>query len=301
MCCSSFSSLIAHTQSTAMPSLSRRFQDAHHRTETMSSFVNQVMFFMLCERWFCPEERLTGLYSLLFYNVMGYVVTYATKLIQLHHYSPIIRVSEHTNIRHLAMTATKLVLDFTKAVTFVITGVFMLLVFGLEQGLEHFNPTGWYIVITVWYFVLTERSCQERAPAVLTWMQLDIFENLEPLWTPVLLRLLTSLSSGLMITLVWFGTDGGWTLVFGSSYINVFLALKDMDRYWKALLQERACLDKYRYATRSELSERDDVCPVCLQSMICARVTPCNHFFHGDCLRRCLKETPTCPLCKQSL
>lgn len=278
-----------------------RPDEVFRRKETISTLVNQVMFFMLCERWFCPEERLTAMYSLLFYNVFGYLVSYATKLITLHNYSPIVRVSEHTNIKHLALTATKIVLDFTKAVTFAITLVFMVLAFGLEQGLEHFNPTWMYIFLTAIYFMLTEKDCQEKATIVLNWLQMDFFENLETFWSPFLVRLLSSMGSGLMISIVWFFTDGGWILVFAASYVNVFLPLKEMDRYWKVLHQERLCLIKYRFASRRELKERDDDCPVCLQRMKCARVTPCNHFFHGDCLRRCLKDKLLCPLCKQQL
>ncbi|XP_013787789.1 E3 ubiquitin-protein ligase HRD1-like [Limulus polyphemus] len=284
-----------------MTSTSYRMDSLGRRSETVSCLVNQVIFFMLCDRWFCPKERLTGLYSLLFYNVFCYLITYARRLLDFHNYSPIVRMSEHTNIRHLSLTATKIILDLTKAITFVITGVFMLLVFGLEQGLEHFSPTWWYIMVTTMYFLLTERACQQRAPTVLSWMQLDMLENLEPLWCPVLLRFLSSFASGLMITVVLLCTDGGWMLILAASYINVFLGIRDLEKHWKLLLQERACLDKYRYATRKELTERDDVCAVCLQAMMCARVTPCRHMFHGDCLRRCLKERTTCPLCKQEL
>lgn len=273
----------------------------HHGHQTVSNMVNQIMFFMLCDRWFCPNNKLTGLYSLLFYNVMSYLFSYAIKLLSLHDYSPIVRVSEHTNIRHLAMTATKIVLDLTKIITFLITGVFMLLVFGLEQGLEHFSPTWSYLLVTVFYFIITERRYLEKIPSVLTWFQFEVLENLEILWTPVLLHLFTSLASIIMITLVWFFTDGGWFLILGASYINIFLSLSDMDHHWKVLLKERACLDKYRYATRKELKERNDVCAVCLQNMKYARVTPCNHMFHGDCLRLCLKGASTCPLCKQQL
>jgi hypothetical protein len=77
-----------------------------------------------------------------------------------------------------------------------------------------------------------------------------------------------------------------------------------MDIFLKALAEEKSSLNKFRYATMCELKDRvDDVCPVCLLNMKWkAKVTPCNHFFHTDCLRRCLKQNNRdCPFCKQDL
>lgn len=287
--------------SANMSTMLRHAEDSYRKNATMASLINQVLFFMLCDCWFCPEDRLTGLYSLLFYNVTGYLFSYANKLLGLREYSPVIHVSEHSNIRHLAMTATKVVLDLAKVVTFAITGVFMLLVFGLEQGLEHFNPTWGYILITAIYYIVTEPTCQKKAVSVLQKIQFDALENLEVIWCPILVRLFSSLTSVLMITVVWFCTDGGWVLIFSSSYINVYLCLKEMGDYWNLLLKEKAVLSKYRYATKEELNEKDDICAVCLQSMRVARVTPCQHMFHGACLKNCLKTQTVCPMCKQEL
>ncbi|GIY24718.1 RING-type domain-containing protein [Caerostris extrusa] len=291
-------SLSCHTSN-----MFRHAEDSYRKNSAMASLINQVLFFMLCDCWFCPEDRLTSLYCLLFYNVIGYMVAYAVKLLNLHDYSPIIRVSEHSNIRHLAMTTTKIVLDLAKVVTFAITGVFLLLVFGLEQGLEHFNPTWCYIFITALYYISTEPTCQKKGSTLLSKLQLDCFENLEELWYPVLVRVFSSLASVLMVTVVWFCTKGGWVLIFSSAYINVYLCLKDMGDHWNVLLREKSVLDKYRYATKEELNEKDDICAVCLQSMKKARVTPCQHMFHGECLRICLKQQihSVCPMCKQDL
>ncbi|XP_035222714.1 ERAD-associated E3 ubiquitin-protein ligase HRD1-like [Stegodyphus dumicola] len=271
------------------------------RSEAMSSLINQIMFFMLCDRWFCPEEKLTGLYALLFYNVICYLLMYTQRLVYLQDITPVVFVSEHSNVRHLAMTATKVMLEFTRAVTFVVTGVFMLLVFGLEQGLEHFNPTWYYIGITAIYFTLTERTCQEKIPSLLTYFHCDMFESLENLWTPVLVRLCSSVASGLMILLVFICTHENWALLLAASFINVYMTIKDLDHHWQALMKEKLSIEKYRYASLQELNENDDVCAVCLQAMSCARITPCHHMFHAECLRRCLKERPTCPMCKYFL
>lgn len=78
----------------------------------MAIFINQAMFFLLCDKVFCPRERLTGLYSLLFYNVTSYLISYGKEIVDARNgYSPYVRVSEHSNVRHLAMSATKVAND----------------------------------------------------------------------------------------------------------------------------------------------------------------------------------------------
>lgn len=297
---------LLQSQWQALESFRDRLEGVIQRCEGMLLLLNQVLFFMLCDRWFCPDDRLTGLYSLLFYNILCYLCHYAANVLSLRDYTPYVHVSDQSKVRHLAMSVTKVVLDLTKGVTFVITGVFMLLVFGLEQGLEHFSPSWPYLALTATYFALTERACQERLPSVLSWLQLESLENLEPLWAPVLSRLASSLATLLLVVTVSFwggdGVRGGaWGLCLLASYFNVYLGLKAMDRHLKVLLQERARLGRFRFATRQELKGLDDVCPVCLQRMSLARVTPCRHMFHGDCLRRSLKDRSTCPMCKQEL
>lgn len=276
----------------------RNRQDTLQRSEAMGCLINQIMFFMLCDRWFCPQEKLTGLYALLFYNVICYLLMYTQRLIYLSDITPIVLMSEHSGVRHLAMTATKVMLEFTRAVTFVVTGVFMLLVFGLEQGLEHFNPTWYYIGITALYFTLTERSCQEKIPSLLTYLNCDFFESMESLWTPVLVRLCSSLFSGLMILLVFICSHENLMLLAAASFINVYMTVKDLDQHWQALMKEKLSIEKYRPATQQEIKENDDVCAICLQEMSSARITPCHHMFHGDCLRKCLHVRLSCPMCK---
>ncbi|RWS27630.1 E3 ubiquitin-protein ligase HRD1-like protein [Leptotrombidium deliense] len=289
----------------------------------MAIFFNQAMFFLLCDKWFCPRQKLTGLYSLLFYNVASYLISYAKDIFSKSDgYSLVVRVSEHSNIKHLALTATKVVLDLTKFITFAITCVFILLVFGVP-GQNHFSPTWWHIAITSLYYVLTDPWTHENASIFLSWLQLEYFENLEVLWTPVLIRLLASLLSvtsdsskpfraesicykhSTLISLVWFfSSPSSIILIMSSAYINVYLCLKEMEIYWKVLMEEKTSLDKYRYATSAELTDKyDDVCAVCLLPMRWkARVTPCQHLFHSDCLRRCLKQNlSSCPICKQCI
>lgn len=89
----------------------------------------------------------------------------------------------------------QVVLDLTKFITFAITCIFILLVFGVP-GHNQFSPTWCYIMITVAYYFLTEPWTHENATKWLAWFQVECFENLEVLWAPVLLRLFSSFISG---------------------------------------------------------------------------------------------------------
>lgn len=268
------------------------------KTNFHSSF--QLVFFMLCDRVLVPGQRVTCLYSLMFYNVLAYCVSYIKELIEKEDWSPYVTMTEHSNIKHLAMSATKIVLEWTKAVTFIVTVVFMLLVFGLEQGLEHYHPTSIYTVITWLYYMATEKVFVDIFPSLLLYLQFNFLESLELLWAPVILRTFTiAITLLLAIPLIVYGQ---YRFVFTVLYLNAFLRSKEMVlNSLRVLNNERAVLNQYRYATSDELASFDDVCAVCLSPMRLARITPCHHIFHGDCLRQCLKASDNCPLCKREL
>ncbi|KAL1110490.1 hypothetical protein AAG570_008018 [Ranatra chinensis] len=262
--------------------------------------INQMIFFGLCDAVFLPDQRVTCLYTLMFYNVIAYCVSYIKELVEKEDWSPYVNITEHSNIKHLAMSATKIVLEWTKAVTFIITVVFMLLVFGLEQGLDHYKPTLTYTVVTLIYYAATEKVFVDILLTFITYLQIPTFENLESLWTHVVLHSFTiTLSALFSIPVLVFGPRRSALL---GLYINVYLRSKEMYiNSLKHLNSERAILTQYRYATMEEISSFDDVCAVCLSSMTYARITPCHHLFHGYCLRQCLRTSNQCPMCKREL
>jgi len=47
----------------------------------------------------------------------------------------------------------------------------------------------------------------------------------------------------------------------------------------------------------------DDCCPVCFTELDpdSARLTPCGHTFHGNCLELCLRVYKECPMCRGQL
>lgn len=137
-------------------------------------------------------------------------------------------------------------------------------------------------------------------PSILKFLRLDVFENLEELYAPVILGSFTIAISIIFVLILVPNTS--WSFLLIAIYINVYLRTKDFARRsGAALKREWQMLNRYRKATLQEIQRFDDVCAVCLCSMTKARVTPCSHLFHADCLRRCLKTVDTCPMCKRQL
>lgn len=69
-------------------------------------------------------------------------------------------------------------------------------------------------------------------------------------------------------------------------------------------MRRRQAVDKINSlpeASEAQLQEFDDVCAICYQEMGTARITRCNHYFHGVCLRKWLYVQDICPLCHDVL
>lgn len=262
----------------------------------LSTMIGQLLMFTACDRLFVSQGRLTCLYSLMFYNVVTYSVSYVRELCTKEDWSPYVNVTRHSRVKHLAMSATKIVLEWTKAVTFIVTVTFVLLAFGLEQGLEHYKPTALYTLFTGTYYLLTERTFLELWPIALTAMKFERLEGMEALYFGVWARgVTTALALPLVPALAWCER---WRLALLLLYVNVIV--HGRHRLGEALGKlNEACgsLARFRRATAAELSTLEDVCAVCLGVMRSARVTPCAHFFHADCLRRCLAASDRCPIC----
>lgn len=137
-------------------------------------------------------------------------------------------------------------------------------------------------------------------PSILSWLELDALENIENLYAPVILRCFTISISSLFTMILL--PSASWKFLLFATYINVYLRSKEMLLNSASVLRhEREILSRYRKATTDEIDRFDDVCAVCLCQMIKARVTPCHHIFHADCLRQCLKSSDKCPMCKREL
>ncbi|XP_065225031.1 RING finger protein 145 homolog isoform X2 [Planococcus citri] len=270
------------------------------KLSNISVTINQIVFFTICEKVLLSDQNITALYSLMFYNVISYCFSYMKQMLEKSNWSPYINVASHSTIKHLAMSATKIVLEVTKAVTFVITLVFMLFVLCLEQRLHYYQPTVYFTFFTAIYYLATEKMFADTFPSILSYFQIQRLENLETLWAPVLLSITGQmLSCGFAAVLFYRGLYRGAMIAL---YLNVYLTYKKLnDGSLRVLSREKAIISPFRYATKKELDEFEDVCAVCLTDMQLARITPCHHIFHTDCLRQCLQTCDKCPVCKREL
>lgn len=272
------------------------------KTVNIFNMTTQIVFFIMCDKVLLNsisgQKKYTGLYSLMFYNVIAYCTSYIKELIEKEDWSVTVNITQHSNIKHVAMSATKIVLEWTKAITFIITVTFMLLVFGLEQGLEHYQPTALYTFFTWTYYMCTEKVFVDMFLPLLLLLKIKSLEALEPFYAPVILRYYTiSLASIFVLLSAFYATS---TFSCCALYLTVYLRAKDMVlNSLKRLRTEQAVLGQFRHATDEEIENCDDVCAVCLSHMERARVTPCQHLFHANCLRQCLNNSHNCPICKR--
>jgi E3 ubiquitin-protein ligase RNF139 len=107
--------------------------------------------------------------------------------------------------------------------------------------------------------------------------------------------------------------NGAWILLFESggmiravmmcihAYFNIWMQACEG---WKVFMQRRTAVHKINSlpeATLEQLREHDDVCSICHETLETARITACNHYFHGVCLRKWLYHQDSCPMCHQSV
>ncbi|KAB7507867.1 RING finger protein [Armadillidium nasatum] len=238
----------------------------------------------------------------IYLDMKNFSVLINQELIEREDWSMYVHVARGSNVRHLAMSATKIVLEWTKAITFIITVVFILLVFGLEKGLKNYSPGVPYLVVTGVYYILSEKVFVDLICKIVDMMKFECFESMESLYLPLILKGIQIILS-FIFTIICF-LLGHIRITFLSCFTNLRVRYMELDNnHWQPLVCELVRLMQFRSANKEEIMELDDVCAICLQPMKTARITPCRHFFHADCLRRCLKQATnqSCPICKQDL
>lgn len=80
-------------------------------------------------------------------------------------------------------------------------------------------------------------------------------------------------------------------------YFNVWQRLQ---QGWKSFLLRLEAAKKISAlpeASQEQLEAHNDVCAICYAEMTSARITHCNHLFHGPCLRKWLYVQDKCPMC----
>lgn len=91
-------------------------------------------------------------------------------------------------------------------------------------------------------------------------------------------------------------------LVSTACYTNLYVPLSRLNtEILGPLEQEIRGLQAFRQPTAEEFQKAGSMCPVCLDAMHIARITPCGHIFHSHCLRQCLTRSRNCPCCRTQI
>ncbi|XP_050686087.1 RING finger protein 145-like isoform X1 [Eriocheir sinensis] len=250
--------------------------------------ANQVVFFLMVQELVTPWAHLTSLYFLLFYTVLVYI----HRALFGRHWAMRVQVGQSHDLARLAVWYIATRLGKGVAMSFV------LVMFTLQ--FSHVEPDLTFISITFTYFILTQHKWtgEER---IITWiraLRLPPLEEEEDFWVPLgALVLPLVMSAGVAVVVA---PSRPW-LVVVAAYTNLLVpGLVVAQRVAGRDSPHAAVLTACRKATPKELEDRP-TCPVCLEELRQARVTPCLHLYHASCLASCLAHSSLCPLCKQHI
>lgn len=231
------------------------------------------------------KKLVMGLTTLLFYSVVGYF-TARVKDICGHDYS---RPRNHNNYEGYAKWILKIVLEWSKAATVIVCL--------REQGIKY-QPCSSYSLLTFLYYLCTEKVFLEIWPKLLERCSFETFDTLEHLYVPIFLNVY-AVSVAFFFACYLCATPY-MTFALSACYFTVYLRIQDLfHNYVKVLRLEKRTFASFRAASERDIEEWNDICAVCLSTMSRARITPCNHMFHPQCLKQCLKMSLQCPLCKR--
>lgn len=232
------------------------------------------------------QPIVNGLSSLLFYTVFGYFVAKIREICDNHHTSLAqLNYSTSSYIKWIL----KIILEWAKAIGIVLCV--------RDKGIViHTNLL--YTAITFTYYLSTEKLFTNIFIKLVASFKFQILEGLELLYVPIAFNVFAIIASALVT--INLRTQPHLQYAFFASYFTIYLRTKFLYlNYIQAMRIEQHTFASFKSATERDLQKWDDICAVCLNRMSKAKITPCNHLFHSSCLRRCLRNSLQCPLCKQ--
>lgn len=261
-----------------------------------------LVYFQACETVLLSgHQKATYLYTLMFYNVISYCSIYAKEIYERKNWLPYVTITETSQVKHLGMTATKLTLEWTKLLMFLLTLVFILLTILFTQELQGVKTTFPYLLATSVYYLTTEPLFIEAFTKWSVLSKIDMFECREAIYGRLCLKVVASVLAFIIQIALLIMTHRFKLFLFGL-YINVYLRGKDiLYNEVTTLALEDESLKKFQKADQSDISRFDDICAICLSGMKNARITNCHHLFHGHCLSLAIESSPNCPTCKSLL
>lgn len=274
-------------------------------------------------------------------NDIGYTIIDGTIMILMSVESGILNMKSTNNHQYMLNKAFTLRLIFVCSATFFLSNTYQLLnlkilTFGaspVTKVFQHIKALGLYSVILM-FLSCTIHVVNQLIPNVMvTYPVLIIgFSSIVQIFCSMLMYVIFMydaiycveniddrifyLSSSVevldYIGSVIIACGGLWLLkTNGLSWIQTPLLILQLCVLWnrfqngrKTLILRRDArkkIDSIPTATREKISDNDDVCPICHQNMSSAKITPCGHLYHRECLQKWINLKDSCPLCSYQL
>lgn len=284
---------LRHVRDTYLMSTSAAETEVEPEKRRNRKLIRAAIVLLMVQHCIASLNHFVSLHSVLAYIFTLDVFSFVTS--QFHEPSLLWMLDDDS--RQLPNGQTQ---NRREVLVMVVVQVFKCLVIATVVYHQLFCVRVQYFLVTSLYFLLTSRLLEHAITSVLESAELDVFEGLEKYYVKCVLGLLDI--SFALTFMVWTLLRRTQILMFIALYTNIYsggrelIATSVITAYteWSALAH-------FRRATSDELSNLDDVCAICLHPMATARRTPCRHFFHGRCLRRCLKQKAVCPLCNKRM
>ena len=284
-------------------STSESANDMHRRRNR--KLVRCAIFFIMAQTCLTPRSHFTWAHSLLTFKFLLDIVTFTKKEIKKRQERASERGDDHpppptdTAPPPVIVTATDTPPGesphFRNGIQ-IFKATFACMVLCYQAVYMNYL----YLLSTLLYFILVQHYLHRPVTYLLEQCNLDCLEGLEKYYVSGLLGVAEVFFA--LYFMIWSLMGGQQLLMLVGLYTNVYASSRDiLHNALRAAFAEWTLLARFERATREELKRLDDVCAVCLSPMSTARKTPCQHFFHGHCLRQCIKEKPLCPICAKKL
>ena len=150
-----------------------------------------------------PGQKAASLFSLVLYNCLTYCLRYLHSLLTSYQALRLETITPSSPVTHLAMSATKLTLEWTKFVVFFMTAVSVGLALVLGVTLQGVSLTPTYLLLTSLYYISLEPGLVDlvaRAGSQ-SHLVLQRCEGEELVCSSVLLKIISLLLSLIIITI----------------------------------------------------------------------------------------------------
>lgn len=266
------------------------------------TIMSHVLYFQACEVVFLEgHQKATYLYTLMFFNVVSYCSNYAKEVYRRRNWTPYVTITDSSQVKHLGMSATKLTLEWTKLLIFVLTAVFIVLTVAFAQEVQGVRTSGPYLLATVAFYLTTDKLFAQEFVQLPLFHRFEQFECREQLFGRIVLKIgaaiLAIIAHTTLLVVTW-----RYKLFVVGFYVNVYLRIQELlDNEVKTILSEESRVKKFLVADKQEILQFSDVCAICLGEMRRARKTRCRHLFHEHCLSLAVDTSDYCPTCKNVL